>query len=303
MKIIVTGGCGFIGGHLVDSLVGRGHSVTVIDDLSSFSNGQTPHFVNGVNYNHSSICSPRLFELFDGFDHVFHLAALARIQESIVDPVKTCNINVSGTANVLDACVRGGVKGITYSSTSAVYGLTDQLPTNELTQIDCLNPYAASKFGGEQLVKCYSRLHGLKSYILRYFNVYGERSQVNGPYSLVIGLFLDQFRNSLPLTVVGNGKSMRDFIHVSDVVRANVLTLQKASVSTPIVNIGSGTNYRIIDVASMISSNIQFVPERKGEALSTLCDVSLANKLLGWQPVVDLESWLLTAVNKINASR
>jgi len=289
MKVLVTGGWGFIGKHLVRKLVSLGYSVSVIDN-----DPRAPDYIYGaVDYYNLDICNfDDIKDLFN-VDYVFHLAAEARIQHSIDNPRFTTNVNVMGTVNVLDACVAAGVKKFIYSSTSAVYGLAAEFPTGEDANIDCLNPYSASKFASEEMVKCYTRLYGLDSCIFRYFNVYNDDSPLVGPYSLVIGRFLNQFKNGESLTVVGTGDSLRDFIHVDDVVRINVLAAEhNSSLGGEVFNVGSGVNISILDVAKLISDNIVFVEPRVGEAKTTLAKIEKATRFFGWTPSVSLEEWI-----------
>lgn len=292
MKVLVTGGCGFIGSHLVDALVKSGHEVTVIDDLSADNNG---FYTNDkVKYAHIDICDHEsICRYFCGVDHVFHLAADARIQPSILNPDNAVRVNVTGTLSILKACVKNSVKRITYSSTSAIYGLTERLPIDEVTPYDCLNPYAATKLAGEELVKCYTRMYGIDSCVFRYFNVFGERSPVSGPYSLVIGIFLSQRSRNVPLTVVGDGESLRDFIYVGDVVDVNLLSMtHKNRIDGAVFNIGYGKNVSIINVAKSLSDNIEYIERRIGEAKVTLCDNKKARATFGWNPSIWLLDWL-----------
>jgi UDP-glucose 4-epimerase len=290
MRYLVTGGRGFIGTHLTRKLVKLGHSVTVIDNLSSSS---LP-VVGGVQYHVSDICHyDTILPLFYGVDGVFHLAAEARIQASIDNPKHAVNTNILGTAHVLEACRIHKVRRIINSSTSAIYGLTDQFPTSEWTKPDCLNPYASTKLAAEEMVRCYHTTYGLESYNLRYFNVFGEESPVTGPYSLVIGIFLGQLERGESLTVVDKGESLRDFIYVGDVADANIKAMMKKSKPKgEILNIGSGHNISVIEIAKAMSDNITFVPARPGECKETLADVSRAKELLGWTPMTMLLDWL-----------
>lgn len=298
MKIIVTGGCGFIGGHLVDRLVDLNHDVLVIDDLSA--DNDIFHYNDKAIYHKISITDYESIEPhFENVDYVFHLAAEARIQPSIENPAQAVKTNVLGTTNVLRACVKHNIKRIIYSGTSAVYGLTEQLPTGENEKIDCLNPYSATKYGGEEMIRCFNKLHGLDACIFRYFNVYGERIPVSGPYSLVIGIFLRQFNNKESLTVVSDGENKRDFVHVKDVVEANICAMNsKQKLNSEVFNIGCGKNYKIINIAKMISNNIIHTPARLGEAKSTLADIEKAERILGWKPKINIEQWLKSKTSK-----
>jgi UDP-glucose 4-epimerase len=295
MKTVVTGGCGFIGSHLVNALVDCGHEVIVIDlkskPIAIERNPQATYYLRDIR-NYSSI-----LPIFHAVGCVFHLAAESRIKASIDSPVATTEHNVLGTTNVLECCRQHGVKRFVNSSTSAIYGLTDQFPTSESTPTDCLNPYAATKLAAEKMVRCYSSLYDLETCNLRYFNVFGEDSPVTGPYSLVTGIFLQQKAAGKPLTVVGDGGAKRDFVYVGDVVAANINAMgvtTTGGMKGESYNIGSGRNISVLDVAKLVSDNIVFVDPRQGEAKTTLADVSFAKQMLGWEPQTFLENWLPT---------
>ena len=289
MKTLVTGGCGFIGTHLVRKLLKLGHEVFVIDNLSS---GSSDNMLEGAQYIVVDIRSD-IDYLFEDIDCVFHLAAEARIQFSIDNPKHTIDVNVSGTANIIEACRLHKVPRFINSSSSAVYGLTEEFPTNESIRTDCLNPYAATKLAAEEIIHCYTKLYDITAFNLRYFNVFGEDSPVKGPYSLVVGLFLDQLSRSQSLTVVGDGSSCRDFIYVGDVVDANIAAMTaEPEIPSTILNIGSGQNISVLAVAQALSNNITFVPSRIGEAKQTLADITLVKRILGWEPKMMLLDWL-----------
>jgi UDP-glucose 4-epimerase len=295
MKIIVTGGCGFIGTHLVHELLRLGHEIIVIDDLSSGQYCKTNVIKHKcVEYCLGSICGDIAW-MFEDVKCVFHLAAEARIQSSIDNPRHAINTNVCGTMNVLDACRLHKVPRFINSSSSAVYGLTDSFPTCEDEKTDCLNPYSASKLAAEELVHCYAKTYGLTAFNLRYFNVFGENSPVVGPYSLVIGLFLDQLQRGEALTVVGDGSSLRDFVHVGDVVAANVKAMTaEPEAPSQVINIGSGRNISVLEIAKIISNKITFVDPRPGEAKQTLANISRAKRVLGWEPKMHIQDWLVS---------
>jgi UDP-glucose 4-epimerase len=292
MKILVTGGCGFIGHHIVNQLVKDNHDVIVIDDCSA--DNDKFYFNDRATYYKHSICNYDTIEsLFEGVEYVFHLAAESRIQSAIDNPMHAVNVNVVGTTNILMACKKYNIKRIIYSGTSSVYGLTNCFPTKENNEIDCLNPYASTKYCGEEMIRCFTKLYGVDSCIFRYFNVYGEDSPVTGPYSLVIGIFLNQKKNNEPITLVGDGESLRDFVYVKDVVDINIKAMEhKENLNGEIFNVGSGTNYKIKDIARSISSDIIEIPKRLGEAKTTLADIEKAKNILNWHPSMDLLDWL-----------
>ena len=189
MKALVTGGAGFIGSNLVDRLIADGHTVTVIDNESADSNEQFYWNPLAQNYNYDVRDYTMVRKLYEGQDAVFHLAAEARIQPTIEDPLKAFENNMIGTATVLECARVCGVKRVVYSSTSAAYGISNTPPLSETMPTDCLNPYSVSKVAGEEMCKMYARLYGMETVTFRYFNVYGERQPLRGQYAPVIGIF------------------------------------------------------------------------------------------------------------------
>ena len=235
--------------------------------------------------------------MYDGIDYVFHIAAEARIQPAVENPIRAVQINCVGTTTVLQCAREAGVKKLMYSSTSSAYGM-NKTPNSEMQPDDCLNPYSVSKVAGEKLCKMYTDLFGLKTVIFRYFNVYGERQPLRGQYAPVIGIFLRQRAAGEKLTVVGDGEQRRDFTHVSDVVHANYLaavTDIKDEDYGEVYNVGNGTNYSVNQVARMVTcldNRITYIPERPGEARETLAQNTLLRLIFGWRPTVDLEDWI-----------
>lgn len=294
MKSLVTGGAGFIGSNLVDRLIRIGHEVVVIDN--EYSDAHDQFYWNSKAENH--LLDIRDYEktrkLYDGVDYVFHLAAEARIQPAIENPVQAVDINVTGTCTVLQCARESGVKRVMYSSTSAAYG-GNEPPNNENQPDDCLNPYSVSKVAGEKLCKMYTDLFGLPTIIFRYFNVYGERQPVRGQYAPVIGIFLRQKSQGEPLTIVGDGTQSRDFVYVGDVANANILaaiTEVDSSAFGQVYNIGTGINYSVNEIASMISDNVVNLPPRVGESKITLADNSRMRTIFNWNPEGNVETWI-----------
>jgi len=294
MKFLVTGGAGFIGSHIVDSLIDEGHRVVCIDDESAESNEN--FWWNGEAENHrvSVNCYDCLPYLMKDVSAVFHLAAESRVQTCTKDPRIAVKTNVLGMCNVLQAALENGVKRVIYSSTSSAYGLNNLVPNKEDMKVDCINPYASTKVAGELLCKNYASLFGLETVIFRYFNVYGDRSPVRGQYAPLVGRFLKQYSDNEPLTIVPDGNQRRDYIHVSDVAEINLISAFKENISSgEIYNVGRGTNYSVKEIADMISDKQVFIEPRDGEAEETLAYTSKTCDEFNWNPLVDLESWIL----------
>lgn len=301
MKILVTGGAGFIGSHIVDQLITMGNKVVIIDNESSEVHNQfyfnpspdaTYFKLDIANYEDTR-------KLYDGVDYVFHCAAESRIQPAIENPLLAVRTNTLGTATVLQCAREAGVKRVMYSSTSSGYGLVNEPPLKEEMQDDCLNPYSVSKVSGEKLCKMYTDLFGLETVVFRYFNVYGPREPLKGPYAPVVGLFLRQKMKGEPLTIVGDGNQRRDFTHVDDVVKANILAMQKTNdifgldkVFGQVYNVGTGRNHSVLELARMISDTIKFIPPRPAEARVTLADTTKIREVFGWQASKRIEDYV-----------
>lgn len=296
MKVLVTGGAGFIGSHLVDRLVELGHEVVCIDNESAESN-EMFYWNTAVSNYRFDICNyEQIFDLFDSVDIVFHLASDARIQPAILNPRKSVDTNVIGTFNVLEASRKNGVKRVVLASTSSTYGRSNTLPNIETQKEDCLTPYSVSKLFSENMAKVYYKLYGVETVSLRYFNVYGDRQPLKGQYAPVIGLFLKQCKNEMPLTVVGDGQQKRDFTNIFDVTTANIMAGFKPLDSSALgqtYNVGYGKSYKILDIAHMISDRIEFIDSRPGEASETLSDTSKFRKTFGWMPTKSLDTWIM----------
>jgi UDP-glucose 4-epimerase len=293
MRYLVTGGAGFIGSNLVDRLIAEGHEVTVIDNESADSNEQ--FYWNPQAHNHKYDVRDYVMvrRLYERQDAVFHLAAEARIQPTIEDPLKAFENNMIGTATALECARVCGVKRFVYSSTSAAYGLKNIPPLNESMSTDCLNPYSVSKVAGEEMCKMYASLYGMETVSFRYFNVYGERQPLKGQYAPVVGIFLRQKAAGEPLTIVGDGTQRRDFTYVGDVVRANIMAAQAEQLPWgEVYNIGTGRNYSINEVAALVGGEIVHIPPRPAESKMSLADAGKAKTHFGWTAQVRLEDWI-----------
>jgi len=293
MKYVVVGGAGFIGSNIVDKLVEQNHEVVVIDNLST---GKKENINPKVQLEYMDISDPKqdknMTEVMKGADSVFLLAAKARVQPSIEEPVEYEMNNTIGTLNVLKCASDAGVRRVVYSASSSAYGNTDKLPSVESDPVNPLSPYGAQKYYGEVMCKMFSEVYGLETVSLRYFNIYGERQNVGGAYAMVIGIFVDQLLNGKPMTIRGNGEQRRDFTYVGDVVNANILASQSEKVGKgEVINIGNGDNRSINDIADMIGDNkVNVAPVI--EPPETLADNSLAEELLGWKPKGNIDTWI-----------
>jgi UDP-glucose 4-epimerase len=289
-KCLVTGGAGFIGSNLVDELVRRGDEVIVIDNLST---GKKEYINSKAEFHQLDIRDlAKIKPLFTGVDFVFHLAAFPRVQPSIEDPVKANDINLNGTLNVLVAARDAKVKKVVYSASSSAYGMQEKMPLREDMPPQPLSPYGLQKYVGELYGCLFSKIYGLPTVSLRYFNVYGPRQALEGAYCLVMGIFVRQRLAGKPMTIVGDGEQRRDFTSVVDVVRANILATESDKVGQgEVINIGRGKNYSVNELARMIGGPTALIPSRI-EPKESLADNSLAKKLLGWQPTMDLPDWL-----------
>ena len=293
MKYVVVGGAGFIGSNIVDKLVEQNHEVVIIDNLSTgkMENVNPKASVEYIDISNVNEC-PNMVEIMSGADALFLLAAKARVQPSIENPVEYETNNTIGTLNVLKCASDAGVKRVVYSASSSAYGNTDKLPSVESDPVNPLSPYGAQKYYGEVMCKMFSEVYGLETVSLRYFNIYGERQNVGGAYAMVIGIFVDQLLNGKPMTIRGDGEQRRDFTYVGDVVNANILASQSENVGNgEVINIGNGDNRSINDIADMIGGE-RIHREPVIEPKETLADNSLAEELLGWKPTQNIEDWV-----------
>lgn len=293
-KVIVTGGAGFIGSHLVEQLFNDGVEVIVIDDLSS---GKLENIPESVKYTfvHCDLASNEFLRTahlyFEDVDVIFHLAAKARVQPSIDDPVTFHDSNVTGTHNLLVAAKTFNVMRVVFSSSSSVYG-NAAVPTTESHALKPMSPYALHKLIGEQYCRLFAELYGIDTVSLRYFNVYGDRMALDGAYRLAIPIFAEQIRNGKRCTVNNNGNQRRDFTHVNDVVKANIMAGTHAlSFKGEAFNIGNGDNVSVNELVAMMNGTPQY-GNKVIEPYETLADNRKAYMYLGWQPTGKLRSWI-----------
>ncbi|PIT92358.1 MAG: hypothetical protein COU08_02535 [Candidatus Harrisonbacteria bacterium CG10_big_fil_rev_8_21_14_0_10_42_17] len=287
MHYIVTGGAGFIGSHLVEALIGEGDEVTVLDNYSTGKkeNIHPKAIVKNIDIRSKDEVKP----LFHGVDGIFHLAALPRVQLSIEDPVTTNEHNVTTTVSVLTAAHEAGVKRVVYSASSSAYGDVKTMPLKENLPANPMSPYGLQKYIGEEYCKLFSQIYNLETVCLRYFNVYGPKMADTGAYLTVIKVMLKQHTNGEPLTITGDGTQTRDFTHVRDVARANILAMKSDKVGRgEAVNIGAGRGVSINTIAELIGGEKKYIPARL-EPHDTLADNRRAKELLNWEPQEKLE--------------
>jgi len=291
-KAIVTGGAGFIGSNLVDKLIDMGVEVHIIDDLSTgFKKNINPKAIFH-KIDISTLEPEQNHYQFKDTDVIFHCAALARVQPSIEDPIPFDNVNVSGTLRMLKLAHNLGVKRFVYSASSSCYGNNLIFPTPETEKTNPLSPYGLQKYIGEQYCKMFSEVYNLDTVSLRYFNVYGERINLEGAYKLVIAIFADQMLKGEPLTIINDGEQRRDFTYVGDVINANILAATHSErLDGEVFNIGNGDNYSVNELADMFGGEKQYGVEVL-EPFLTLADNSKARLDLGWEPTGHLPLWI-----------
>lgn len=301
-KALVTGGCGFIGSHLVERLLDKGYQVNVLDNMST-----------GRRSNLNEISQKSRVKIFEGdlqdssivqdalveCEYVFHLAALADIVPSIVDPLSYFASNVSGTINLLESSRKFDIKKLVYSASSSCYGIPDVYPTPESAEIRPQYPYAFTKWLGELAVLHWGKVYNLPVMSLRLFNVYGPRSRTSGTYGAVFGVFLAQKLAEQPFTVVGDGSQTRDFTYVSDVANAFLLGAE-SNVVNEVFNVGSKNTYSISLLTSLLGGEVINIPKRPGEPDCTYADTGKIEKLLNWRPEVSFESGVQNMLKNID---
>ena len=301
-NVLVTGGAGFIGSHLVDHLIKNGHFVTVIDNFSTGRRENITHQRSQIRVVEADIANfDAIFPYFHKQDIVFHLAALADIVPSIVNPRAYYVSNVLGTMNVVEAARLVQVQRLVYAASSSCYGIPpkEYYPTSETTPISPKYPYALTKFLGEQTVLHWGQVYNLSVISLRLFNVYGPRSRTSGTYGAVFGIFLAQRLGGKPYTVVGDGNQTRDFIYVTDVADAMVVA-GFSSIKNETFNVGTGIPQSINKLVSLLGGEKIHIPKRPGEPDCTWADIRKIKSILGWEPKVSFSNGVQKILQHIN---
>jgi UDP-glucose 4-epimerase len=298
-RVLVTGGAGFIGSHLVEALVERGDEVVVIDDLSAGSLENLEPFKDKITFIEGSIEDLDLLkENMKGVDLVFHQAAVASMPLSIEDPLETTDVNLEGTLKVMIAARDAGVKRVVYASSAAVYGNSDSDKNDEDDPKVPLSPYAIQKLACEYYGKLFMDLYELETVGLRYFNVFGERQDPSSPYSGVISKFVDVMKAGESPTIFGDGEQTRDFVYVKDVVAANLLASEKEGVGGDVFNIGTGETVTIKQLTETLNEILEtsfeptFEDARDGDIKHSCSSIQKAQEKLGYAPTYDLEKGL-----------
>lgn len=302
MIALVTGGCGFIGSHIVDLLLAEGHTVRVIDNFTTGRLSNLEHQKKNQNLKifQMDIRNKEEIEpVFEKIDYVFHMAALADIVPSIQQPWEYYSSNVLGTYNVVECAKKAEIKKLIYAASSSCYGISDEYPTNEHAEIRPQYPYALTKRLGEETVLHWGQVYGLAVITLRLFNVYGTRSRTSGTYGAVFGTFLAQKLAGKPFTVVGTGEQTRDFTYVTDVADA-FYTAAISNIVNETFNVGSGNTYSVNYLCKLLGGEIIHIPKRPGEPDCTYADTTKIEKQLGWKAKITLEEGVLKLLDNID---
>jgi UDP-glucose 4-epimerase len=305
VKVLVTGGAGFVGSHVVDRCVEAGHDVAVVDDLST---GRREYVNPAARLHVADIRSPALDDVFraESPQAVIHLAAQASVGRSVANPHLDADVNIMGSINLLECCRRVGARRVVYVSTGgAAYGDTDVIPTPEDHPTRPVSPYGVSKVTAEVYLACWETLHGLSGVVLRLANVYGPRQDPHGEAG-VVAIFTDRLLRGEPCVINGDGLQTRDYVYVGDVAEAGLLALQAPRVTGP-VNIGTGVETSVVTLFERLRAaaggrgEARHGPARPGEQRRSLLDASRARRLLGWAPRVTLDEGLRRTVASVRA--
>lgn len=304
-RVCVTGGAGFIGGHLVDALLSLGARIAVIDDLSN----STAEHLGGlidleperVRFVHGSILDDRAVDdAMDQASIVFHLAAVSSVPRSVAEPERSYAVNATGTMRIAEAARRAGVRRIVYSASSSAYGQSEKLPKSESDVPAPVSPYASSKLAGEDIMRAWSASYGLSTISLRYFNIFGPRQPADSPYAAVIAVFARKLLAGQPATIYGDGTQSRDFTYVTNAVLANLLAgSSDKPLAGDVVNVGSGTRIDLNTLYKLVAEGCgtphvpaRYEPARTGDVRHSLADLTRARELLGYAPIVAIEEGL-----------
>ena len=302
-RYLVTGGAGFIGSNIAEKLVEMGEEVVVFDNLSTGHEGNIEHFRQGIKFVKGDIRSAsEVRDALDGVDHVLHQAALASVPRSIDDPVLVNEVNVGGTLTVLEESRHAGVKSLVYAASSSAYGDSEVLPKREDMLPEPLSPYAISKLVGEHYCSVYSKVYGLPTVSIRYFNVFGPRQDPASQYAAVIPIFVTHLLEGKSPTIYGDGEQSRDFTYVGNVVRANIIAARWEQAAGQVINVACGGRFTLNELYQMlceltgVSIDPVYAETRPGDVKHSHADISMAEKLLGYSVETGLEEGLKRTV-------
>jgi len=300
---LVTGGAGFIGGHLVEGLLKAGWLVRVIDDLSTGSEQNLAHAMDRIELTRGDIRDADTLErVMDGVEVVFHQAAMASVPRSIARPLLSNSVNIDGTLLVLETARQSGVRRVVYAASSSVYGETEVLPAVETLPATPLSPYALQKYTGEVYCRLYTELHGLETVSLRYFNVFGPRQNPDSDYAAVIPRFVTAALAGKAPVIYGDGEQTRDFIYVENAVQANLLAADADRASGSVVNIAAGKRTSLNDlwknIRRIVDTDVEpsYAAPREGDIRDSFADLALASDLLGYDPGIGLDEGLARTI-------
>ena len=309
MRVLVTGGAGFIGSNLVEALIARGDEVVVLDNFSTGHRHNLAALEGEIELVEGDLRSyERVHAAVRRCETVFHYAALPSVPRSIQDPLTSSDVNVGGTLNIVLAARDEGVRRVIFASSSSIYGDAPGMPRKESMTPKPLAPYAVSKLAAEQYCRVATEVYGFETLSLRLFNVFGKRQDPGSQYSAVVPRFIGAFRSGLPPTIFGSGEQARDFTHVVNVVEANMLAAGLAQADGQILNIACGEKHSINELASMLRPlcgtdlEPRYEPERPGEVPISQADISSAEELLGYRPSVGFEEGLRLTVEEFESS-
>jgi nucleoside-diphosphate-sugar epimerase len=299
MRYVVTGGAGFIGSNTVEELVRRGHSVVVLDDLSSGKEDNLAELRTKITFIKGSIGDIEVVrKAMHEAEFVLHLAARTSVPRSVKDPIETNRINIDGALNVLVAARDAKVKRVVFAASSSAYGETPTLPKVETMQPEPISPYGVTKFVGELYAQTFGRCYGMENVSLRYFNIFGPRQDPSSPYSGVLAKFCTAYLEESQPVIFGDGEQTRDFTYVENAVQANLLACEAPNVSGKVFNIGTGARFSLnqtVELLSKISGKqlqVKYDPPRDGDIRDSLADITLARQFLGYHPQVGFEEGL-----------
>lgn len=309
MNILITGGAGFIGSNIAETLVRQGEVVRVLDNCSTGRLSNLDSCIKNIEFIHGDIRDlAQVREAMEGIDYVLHQAAVPSVGRSVDDPITTNESNVTGTLNVLVAARDAGVRRVVYAGSSSSYGNSEILPKREDMPARPISPYAISKYTGEQYCRVFYELYGLETVVLRYFNVFGPRQNPDSQYAAAVPTFINAITDNRQTTIFGDGEQSRDFTFVENVVQANILACHAEGAAGEVFNIACGkrtTINRLVEIIKGIlgyDGECVYDQERRGDVRHSLADISKARRILGYEPLVDLETGLERTIGWFKAS-